>query len=76
MSDLKNKEWKELKVTLQALLDLDISQRRERLDELNVDPAIRREVESLIGLECEAEKIMNLSAIDFAHSFSNEISND
>lgn len=61
--------WIKVKAVLNDALALATSERQGYLDEQNLDPELRAEVESLLAFETEAENVMKLSAVEFAKDF-------
>lgn len=66
---MQNENWEKVKELLEDVLELDISKRRDFLDNSGINKEIRAEIESLIAFETEAENLMNLSAIEFSKDF-------
>jgi serine/threonine protein kinase len=67
-----NENWEQVKDLLDQVLQVEVSERRNFLDQSGINGEIRAEVESLIAFETEAENLMNLSAIEFSKDFFSE----
>src|SRR5688572_9625236 len=64
--------WKKVKEILEETLDLEVSKRESFLNNVEISPEIRAEVESLLAFETEAEDLMHLSAVEFSKDFFDE----
>lgn len=62
---METNNWKQVSEILVDCLEIETSERRKFLDQANVSPEIRREVESLLAFEDEAGDLMNISAGEF-----------
>lgn len=66
---MKTDNRKKVSEILQNVLDIETSERQNCLDELNLNPDIRREVESLLSFEADAENLIQLSMVKFLKDF-------
>jgi len=64
--------WKEVKALLEEVLELPAEDRDSFLASQKISPAIRSEVESLIGFETDATEMMQVSAVEFSKDFIDE----
>jgi eukaryotic-like serine/threonine-protein kinase len=61
--------WSKVSEILVDCLEIEASERQKYLNDLNVDPEIRAEVESFLALEEGVQSSLNLSAIEFSKGF-------
>ena len=66
---MKTENWKTVKEILQEVLPLGEAQRQNYLNQSDISPEIRREVESLLSFEEQSADLMNLSAVEFSQDF-------
>jgi non-specific serine/threonine protein kinase/serine/threonine-protein kinase len=66
---MQPQDWKTIKEILHRALDVETSERQRFLDNADISAEARREVESLLDFETEAENIMQLSAFKFSENF-------
>lgn len=69
---MKAENWKNIKDVLMSALNLDASERRGFLENADITPEVRAEVESLLAFEEESEDLMRLSAVEFSKDFFDE----
>ncbi|MEZ5424675.1 MAG: protein kinase [Pyrinomonadaceae bacterium] len=72
---MQPENWKEIKKVLQEVLGLDPDRRKRFLENAAISPGVRREVESLLELEDEANRMMDLSAVAFSKNFFDDEEN-
>ena len=66
---METENWKNIKDVLLDALNLKASKRREFLENADITPAMRAEVESLLEFEEASEDLMHLSAVEFSKDF-------
>lgn len=66
---MQPQDWKIIKEILHRALDVKTSERQRFLDEADISAEARREVESLLGFETDAENLMQLPAFEFSENF-------
>ena len=66
---MQSENWKKVKVLLDEVLSLEVSERQNFLDKSKVSTEIRAEIESLLAFEEESEDLMRLSAVEFSKDF-------
>ena len=69
---MQAENWKKVKQLLDEVLSLETSERQRALQNSEISPEIRAEVESLLAFENESEDLMRLSAIEFSKDFFDE----
>lgn len=72
---MQSENWKKVKVLLDEVLELEVSERRNFLEKSGASAEIRAEVESLLAFENESEDLMRLSAVEFSKDFFDESEN-
>lgn len=63
---MSNNNWTEIKAILDQLLEMPTSERIDALAAMQLDDEARREVESLLGVETDAERFLSAKAIDLS----------
>jgi serine/threonine-protein kinase len=67
---MQNEEWSKIDELLDAALDLEPGERQQFLDSAGADqPALRREVESLLACEAHADGFLGAPALSFSADF-------
>lgn len=66
---MRNENWSKVKELLNEVLELLPDERSAFLDSKNIDADLRKEVESLISFETEADRMMGLSAVEYLKDF-------
>ena len=69
---MQAENWKKVKQLLDEVLSLETSERQRALQNSEISPEIRAEVESLLAFENESEDLMRLSAVEFSKDFFDE----
>ncbi len=59
---MKSDNWKKISEILPDCLEMNVSERRKYLDELNLSPEFRTELENFLAFETEAEDFMSATA--------------
>ncbi len=66
---MQNENWPKIKELISDALELSPEARGRFLDSKNLSDDIRKEVESLISFEVEADEMMGMSAVEFSKDF-------
>lgn len=66
---MKKEIWEKVKEVLQETLSLEKPERKSFLDKSEICVEVRKEIESLLEYEEEAQSLMHLSAIEFSKYF-------
>ncbi|MBL0242291.1 MAG: serine/threonine protein kinase [Chloracidobacterium sp.] len=66
---MADQNWKAIKQSLMDLVELDPSRRSAYFTDNNIDPAIRSELEDLLEHQNDADKMLDVSALDLSKDF-------
>ncbi|MEO6588222.1 MAG: serine/threonine-protein kinase [Pyrinomonadaceae bacterium] len=69
---MKKENWSEVSEVLMDCLEVDISERQNYLDGLNISSEMRSEIENFLVFEEEVDETFNFSAVDFSKGFFDE----
>lgn len=70
---MDEKKWKHIKDVVADVLAVETSRRKSYLDNAEINPEIRAEVESLLAFEDQAADLMQISAVEFSTDLVDDV---